>query len=681
MSNKEETIRNIALVGHQSSGKTTLAESMAYRCNVIARKGTVESKNTISDYLPDEQKRCTSLSTAVIPLTYNNHKINVLDIPGNDDFIFELQGISKIIKGAILVVDASKGVQIGTIKNFHSLKKKKVPMIIFVNKMDKENIDFNALAKELEEKLSKACVPFTYPIGEIDGFVSTINEKAYLFDDKDCHEDPTHNEDRAEVNSIHEKIEEIVAGTDDNLLEKYFSGEQLTIDEIRGGLRTATLNSELYPVIVGSATKDLNTVTLLDSVIDFLPSPVDLDKMKATDESGKEIELECNSDDKTVLSVFKNSYNTYQGLISIFKVISGTIHLGDELICPNNSRKYRVSTLFTVTGDKLTPVTEISAGDIGAVTKLDEIRLSYTLSSPDRVVKIAPVHYPTATYSRGVVPATKNDSDKLFPALEKLQFEDPTIHYEKNQFTNQILVGSLSSSHLQYILDKVKDTSKINFTLEKPKIVYKETITQMGDSEGRYVKQSGGSGAYGVVNMSFEPSDHCEFASTVFGGHIDKGYFPAVEKGFNEAIQHGGLIGAPVINVKATLTDGKQHPVDSNEMAFRNAAIDAFKKAYPKCKPILLEPYDKISINVDNDYLGSILSDLSKRRARILSTDEGGDGTLNIQAVVPEAEILEYANELKSITKGTGFFNLQFEDYERVPDALVDQVVKENTKL
>lgn len=681
MSYKPEMIRNIALVGHQSSGKTTLAESLAYKSGLIARKGSVETKNTISDYLPDEQKKCTSLSTSIIPLTYNDHKINVLDIPGNDDFVFELQGISKIIKGAVLVIDASKGVQVGAIKNFHSLKKKKVPMIIYVNKMDKENIDFGALTKEIEEKLGKTCVPFTYPIGSIDGFVSTINEKAYKFDDKDCHIDENYKETRDEVNAIHGKLEEIVAGTNDELLEKYFSGEQLTIEEIRSGLRTAILNSELHPVLVGVATKDLNSLTLLDSIIDFLPSPVDLAKIKATDDTGKEIEIECNENEKTVLSVFKNSYNTYQGLISIFKVLSGTVHVGDDLVCANNSKKYRVSTLFTVMGDKLTPVNELSAGDIGAVTKLDDIRLSYTLSSADKVVKVAPVHYPTATYSRGVIPATKNDSDKLFPALEKLQFEDPTIHYEKNPFTNQILVGSLSSSHLQYILDKVKDSSKINFTLEKPKIVYKETITQKGDSEGRYVKQSGGSGAYGVVNMSFEPSDHSEFLSTVFGGHIDKGYFPAVEKGFNEAIQHGGLIGAPVINVKATLTDGKQHPVDSNEMAFRNAAIDAFKKAYPKCKPILLEPYDRMVINVDNEYLGSILSDLSKRRGRILSTDEGGDGTLNVSAIVPEAEIQEYSNELKSITKGTGFFNLEFEDYERVPDVLVDQVVKENSKL
>ncbi|MDY2571686.1 MAG: elongation factor G [Candidatus Enterosoma sp.] len=674
-----DKIRNIAIVGHQGSGKTSLVESIAFKGGVIPQKGTVEAKNTLSDYLPDEQKKQTSLSTAVVPVLYHDYKFNLIDLPGNDDFVYEMLGVSRLIKGAVLVIDASKGVQIGTIKNFKALRKRNVPIFVYVNKMDKENIDFPALYEEIKEKLSKNCVPFSYPIGKqdsFDGFINIPEMKARKYNGKECVDDVIYEEKRQVVFELYNRLAESVATTSDELLEKFFSGEPLTKEEIKAGLRQGVLNGELFPVIVGSAIKDIGINTMMDMFIDYLPSPADLKPITAFDEAGNEVEIPTSNEEPASLCVFKNTYNTYQGLISIFKVNSGIVKLGDTLHCPNNGEDYRISSLFSICGEKLTPVTEISAGDIGAFTKMENIKLSNTLCAPTRIVKFKPVNYPTATYLRGIVPATKNDSDKLFPTVEKLQMEDPTILFEKNAITNQILIGSLSSSHLTYILEKIKD-NKINFTTEKPKIVYKETITAKGESEGRYIKQSGGSGYYGVVNMSFEPSDKIEFASTVFGGHIDKGYFPAVEKGFIEALEHGGLVGAPVINVKATLTDGKQHTVDSNEMAFKNAAILAFRQAYKDCKPILLEPYDRMVVNVPSEYLGAILSDLGKRRGKIISTEEGGDDSFDITAIVPEAEIQEYANELKSITKGTGFFNIEFEDYEKVPDVLAETVIKE----
>ena len=674
-----DKIRNIAIVGHQGSGKTSLVESIAFKGGVIPQKGTVEAKNTLSDYLPDEQKKQTSLSTAVVPVLYHDYKFNLIDLPGNDDFVYEMLGVSRLIKGAVLVIDASKGVQIGTIKNFKALRKRNVPIFVYVNKMDKENIDFPALYEEIKEKLSKNCVPFSYPIGKqdsFDGFINIPEMKARKYNGKECVDDVIYEEKRQVVFELYNRLAESVATTSDELLEKFFSGEPLTKEEIKAGLRQGVLNGELFPVIVGSAIKDIGINTMMDMFIDYLPSPADLKPITAFDEAGNEVEIPTSNEEPASLCVFKNTYNTYQGLISIFKVNSGIVKLGDTLHCPNNGEDYRISSLFSICGEKLTPVTEISAGDIGAFTKMENIKLSNTLCAPTRIVKFKPVNYPTATYLRGIVPATKNDSDKLFPAVEKLQMEDPTILFEKNAITNQILIGSLSSSHLTYILEKIKD-NKINFTTEKPKIVYKETITAKGESEGRYIKQSGGSGYYGVVNMSFEPSDKIEFASTVFGGHIDKGYFPAVEKGFIEALEHGGLVGAPVINVKATLTDGKQHTVDSNEMAFKNAAILAFRQAYKDCKPILLEPYDRMVVNVPSEYLGAILSDLGKRRGKIISTEEGGDDSFDITAIVPEAEIQEYANELKSITKGTGFFNIEFEDYEKVPDVLAETIIKE----
>ena len=683
MSFTPELIRNVAVLGHQGSGKTTLVESLAYKVGLISEKGSIEKKNTISDYLMAEKKKQLSISSSIVPLVYNDHKINLIDVPGNDDFIYETIGITRLIKGAILVIDASRGVQIGTVKHFNLLKKRGVPIFIYINKMDKENVNFTELYEEIVEKLDKKCVPFSYPIGRkenFDGFVNVVELKARKYNGVTCEDDEIYEDKRQIVFELHNRLCEAVATTDDALLEKFFSGEELSRDEIRQGLRKGVLEGELYPIIVGSAAKDIGINTLLTMLVDYLPSPADLKPYVATDEEGNEVEIKTEINSEASLYVFKNSYSSYQGLTSIFKVNSGVIKVGDEVYCPNNDKTYRISTLFEVVGEKLNPVTEVSAGDIGATTKLEDIRLSYTLCSPKRVIKYKQVNYPTATYFKALDFATKADSDKFFPSLEKIMIEDPSIELRKNQTTNQILVGGLSSSHLAYVFERLKNNYKINFTPVTPKIVYKETITKKASAEGRYIKQSGGSGYYGVVNMDFEPAEETSFGSTVFGGHIDKGYFPAVEKGFNEALQHGQLVGAPVINVKATLTDGKQHSVDSNEMAFKNAAIIAFKDAYMKCGPILLEPFDKITVNVSNDYLGAVLSDLSKRRGKIQSSEEDAYGNLDVVALVPEAEIQEYANELKAITKSTAFFNLEFYDYEKVPDLLAQKIIEENKK-
>ena len=683
MSFTPESIRNVAVLGHQGSGKTTLVESLAYKVGLISEKGSIEKKNTISDYLMDEKKKQISISSSIVPLVYNDHKINLIDVPGNDDFIYETIGITRLIKGAILVIDASRGVQIGTVKHFNLLKKRGVPIFIYINKMDKENVNFTELYEEIVEKLDKKCVPFSYPIGRkenFDGFVNVVELKARKYNGVTCEDDEIYEDKRQIVFELHNRLCEAVATTDDALLEKFFSGEELSRDEIRQGLRKGVLEGELYPIIVGSAAKDIGINTLLTMLVDYLPSPADLKPYVATDEEGNEVEIKTEINSEASLYIFKNSYSSYQGLTSIFKVNSGVIKVGDEVYCPNNDKTYRISTLFEVVGEKLNPVTEVSAGDIGATTKLEDIRLSYTLCSPKRVIKYKQVNYPTATYFKALDFATKADSDKFFPSLEKIMIEDPSIELRKNQTTNQIIVGGLSSSHLAYVFERLKNNYKINFTPVTPKIVYKETITKKASAEGRYIKQSGGSGYYGVVNMDFEPAEETSFGSTVFGGHIDKGYFPAVEKGFNEALQHGQLVGAPVINVKATLTDGKQHSVDSNEMAFKNAAIIAFKDAYMKCGPILLEPFDKITVNVSNDYLGAVLSDLSKRRGKIQSSEEDAYGNLDVVALVPEAEIQEYANELKAITKSTAFFNLEFYDYEKVPDLLAQKIIEENKK-
>lgn len=674
-----DKIRNIAIVGHQGSGKTSLVESLAYKSQLIKIKGTIENKNTISDYLPDEKKKQSSLSSSIIPLTYNGYKLNLIDIPGNDDFIFETIGITRLVKGAILVIDASKGVLVNTIKSFNLLKKRGVPIFIYVNKMDKENIKFTNLLTEIEEKLGgKKCVPFSYPIGKqdsFDGFVNIVDLKVRKYNGKECVDDVIYDDKKQIVFELHNRLCEAVATTNDEMLEKFFSGEPLSNEEIKAGLRQGVLNGELYPVIVGSALKDIGINTLLEMMVDYLPSPTDLKPISAFDENGKEITIKTEINAPMSLQVFKNTYNQYQGLISIFKVQSGKIKVGDEIYCPNNKKFYRINFLFSVEGEKLLPIDEATAGDIAATNRLEEIKLSYTLCDKDYHIRFKTVSYPTSTYFKVIVPDTKKDSDKLFPSVEKIMLENPTISLRKDEATNQILFGGLSTTHLNYMFSRLENEYQIKFKVEQPKISYRETITTTAESEGRYVKQSGGSGYYGIVNMEFSPSDHTEFISTVFGGHIDKGYFPAVEKGFLEALKEGGLIKAPVINVKANLKDGKQHSVDSNEIAFKNAAILAFKEAYKKCNPIILEPYDKIIVIVPSEYLGAILSDLTKRRARILSTDEDEGVNLKVTAIVPESEILEYSNEIKSLSKSTAFFNLSFYDYEQVPELISNKIL------
>jgi elongation factor G len=679
-----ENIRNIAVVGHQGSGKTTLVESLAYKAGVLRTKGSVEDGSTLSDYLPEEKKKQSSMQAAVVPLVYMDHKLNLIDLPGNDDYLYETIGITRLVKGAVLVVDASKGVQIGTVKSFRLLRKRGVPVFIYLNKMDKENVDYQEIFDELCTKLDdKRIVPFTYPIGRkenFDGFVNVVELKARKYNGKTCEDDVIYDDKKPIIYQLHNRLCEAVATTDDAMLDRFFSGDPFTNEEIKQGLRTGVLAGELYPVIVGSALKDIGINTLLTMLIDYLPSPSDLKPVTAYDPEGNEIEVRTCNEGPVTLQIFKNYYNPYQGMISMFKVMSGKLTFNKELYCPNNGKTYKLTSLFTPIGNRLNPVQEIGAGDIGATNRLDGITLSDTLCEKDHVLTFRKVNYPTPVYFKGIVPESKKDSDKLFPAAARLMAENPTISLVKDEITGQILIGGLGRTHLEEITNRLKNDYQIAFHLEAPKISYRETITAKAEAEGRYIKQSGGSGYYGVVLMSFEPAEETGFESQVFGGHIDKGYFPAVEKGFREALRHGGLIQAPVIRVHAILKDGKQHSVDSNEVAFENAAIDSFRKAYDACHPVLLEPYDRIVVNVGEEYLGAVLSDLTKRRGRIQTTEERDDGTLDIVAVVPQKAILEYADELKAITKGTGFFNREMEDYHEVLKEDVDGIIQSHRK-
>ncbi len=674
-------IRNIAVLGHQGSGKTSLVESLYYITGGTKQKGSVEKKNTVSDYILEEQTRLSSISSSIVPVYYKDYKMNLIDLPGNDDFITDALSVTRIIKGAVLVIDASSGVQVGTIKHYQMLRKRGVPTIIYVNKMDKENIVFEQVLTDIRTKLGKNAVPFCYPMGhddEFDGFVNVVDLKARKFNGIECEDCEIYADKKAKVFELHNMICESVAESDEELLDKFFSGEELTKAEIHKGLRKGVLDGELLPVLVGSSLKNIGVHTMLDMFIDYLPDPDDLKPLVGVNEKGEEITRKTVIEEPFSAYIFKTICDPYAGVINIFKVNSGKISVGDEVYNMDTSETQKINTLFTLCGKTQTAVQTLEAGDIGAIAKLNNIKNAMTICDPKNPIKYKPVTYPTAVYFKAVVPKNKADEDKMSSVLQKLMLEDSSLEIKRNVETKQLLLGGLGTSHISYVIEKMKNIYKVELTTEDPKTVYRETLKQYGKAPGVYKKQSGGAGFYGVVEMSFEPAEENIFTEQVFGGAVPKNYFPAVEKGFFEACEQGLLAGFPVIGVKATLLDGKYHAVDSNELAFRMASILAFKEAYMHCKPTILEPIMKLNIRISSDYIGDVLSDINGRRGKVISMEEAGEGMQEIITHVPEAEIINYANDLKALTQSSGYFNRQFVSYEEVPPHLIDKVIKEN---
>ena len=668
-------IRNIVFLGHQSSGKTSLVESLYFLTGGTTLKGEVEKKNTVSDYTPEEQKRGASIQTAVVPVYKGDYKINLIDVPGNDDFIGEYLGVLTAVDGAVIVIDASTGVQVGTVKHYNALKRKGIPTILFVNKMDKEGVDTDGVLAAIKAQLNKDAVCFAYPNGQsasFAGFVDLVKNNYVGLDGK-IGDVPANLADK--VAELHSALSEEVAKTDDALLEKFFMEEPFTEEEIAGALKKGVASCEMVPVLFGNVLKNVGVNALLDAMINVLPSPADAGKKDGQDEFGKPASRQIKDSEPVSAYVFKTCVDPYSGVINLVKVVSGVLKAGDDVAVGNGQQ--RISMLYAVSGKKLDTITELHTGDIGAITRLDGVASGMTLSAPKAKIVYPDVGYPSAVIFKAILMANKNDESKIGPALAKIQLEDPCVEVKRNNETKQLLLGGVSDSHINYVIEKLKNTYKIDVTTEAMKVVYRESIKATAEGDGRYVKQSGGSGFYGVVKMRFEPSDENVFAEEVFGGAVPKNYFPAVEKGFFEALNSGPLAGFPVIGVKGVLVDGKYHPVDSNEQAFKMAGILAFKDAYPKCKPIILEPIMRIHVIAPSQYTGDVMSDLNTRRARIQNMEEH-EGMQDIEALVPEAEIVDYVTQLKSITQASGYFNREFVSYEEVPEYLKDKVIKEN---
>ena len=668
-------IRNIVFLGHQSAGKTSLVESLYFLTGGTTQKGEVEKKNTVSDYTPEEQKRGASIQTAVVPVFKGDVKLNLIDVPGNDDFIGEYLGVLTAVDGAVIVIDASTGVQVGTVKHYNALRRKGIPTILFVNKMDKEGVDTDGVIAAIKAQLNKDAVCFAYPSGQsasFNGFVDLVKNNFVGLDGKAA-DIPGALADK--VTELHGALSEEVAKTDDALLEKFFMEEPFTEEEIADALKKGVAASEMVPVLFGNVIKNVGVATLLDTMINFLPSPADAQKKDGQDEFGKDASRQVKDSEPMSAYVFKTCVDPYSGVINLVKVVSGVLRAGDDVAVGNGTQ--RISMLYSVSGKTLNSITELHTGDIGAITRLDGVASGMTLSAAKNKIVYPDVGYPSAVIFKAILMANKNDESKIGPALAKIQLEDPCVEVKRNNETKQLLLGGVSDSHINYVIEKLKNTYKIDVTTEPMKVVYRESIKATAEGDGRYVKQSGGSGFYGVVKMRFEPSEENVFAEEVFGGAVPKNYFPAVEKGFFEALNSGPLAGFPVIGVKGVLVDGKYHPVDSNEQAFKMAGILAFKDAYPKCKPIILEPIMRIHVIAPSQYTGDVMSDLNTRRARIQNMEEH-EGMQDIEALVPEAEIVDYVTQLKSITQASGYFNREFVNYEEVPEYLKDKVIKEN---
>ncbi len=673
-----DRIRNIALLGHSSSGKTTLTEAALYVSGAISRQGRVDDGNTISDFKDEEIQRCVSIATSSIPLEYKNIKYNILDTPGYFDFIGEMYGAKRASESTILVIDASSGIEVGTEKAWKNLEKYNTPRFIFLNKMDKEDIDFEVLLEDINLKFDQKIIPFTLPIyseGQFIGFVDIINNKEYLYDSEDVEIKDMDESYIPKIKELRFIIQEKIAETCEELMLKYFDGESFTDEEICEGIKCSILDGELVPLFVGSAYHAIGIDFLLESIEKFLPSANDIDN-PIGEYNGEMIQRGKSTDDPFSAIVFKTIIDPYIGKLSLIRVLSGELKEGENIYNSTRDKFERPGGVFILRGKKQIDTDVLIAGDIGAISRLESTKTGDTLSSEDNKIIYEPIEYPKPNLFLAVKAKTRDDEDKLGSALKKLNEEDPTFELVRNSETKELLIGGQGNMQIRAITEKLKNTFDIEVDLSTPKIAYRETIKSRSDVQGRHKKQSGGAGQYGDVHIRFEP---CEeefiFEEEVFGGSVPKNYFPAVEKGLEEARKEGVLGGFPVVNIKATLHDGSHHPVDSNEMAFKIAASMAFKKGIKEAEPILLEPIMELEIKVPEEYMGDIMGDMNKRRGRVMGMEQDDDGNQIVRAEAPQAEVFDYAIDLRAMTQSRASFSMKFLSYEEVPIDIAEKII------
>ena len=654
-------IRNVLLVGSKESGKSKLLEN-------ILEKKINSFENQIN----------------IVHLEVSNVKINFIDTIGDIELMQEEICSTTVAKGAVLVIDGSKKIDDTTIRMYRLLLHNHIPTIIFINKMDEEGINFDIFLNDIRMTLGKNAIPFCYPIGhgdDFEGFVNVVDLKARRYNGIECVDDEIWPEKRLKVLELNNMIIESVAQTNDELLERFFNGEQFTKEEVHQGLRKGVLDGELLPVIVGSAKKKVGLHTLVSMLIDYLPRPSDLKSYVGVNENNELTERKTTDEESFSAFCFKTYVDPFLGVLNVIKINSGVLNQGDEVYNSTTKEKVKIDKIGLLNGRDITYIDEAHSGDIVVCSKIN-ISTSDTLCSSKNIITYDKIKVLSPLSYVAIKCVKQKDEDKIGTALKKIQLEDISLEFKRHKETGQLLLGVQGLTHLDVILKKLKDVYKIEVETQDQEIVYRETIRKEAVAEGRYIKQSGGSGFYGVVKMRFEPTtENSSFHEEVFGGAVPKNYFPAVEKGFEEALEEGLLAHYPVTNIKATLLDGKYHPVDSNEQAFKMAAILAFKEAYLKASPTILEPIMKLFITIKQNDIGDVLGDLNRRRARILGMNVVDEEYQEIEVLVPEAEIISYNFDLKQLTQGTATFTREFYKYEILPDYLVEKIVSKRNNL
>ena len=673
-----ENIRNLVLLSHSGAGKTSASEAMLFTAGAITRLGKVEDGTTTSDYDPDEAKRQISINLSMLPCQWKGIKLNLIDTPGYSDFVGEVKAAMRVSEGAIIMVCAASGVEVGTEQVWSYCEQAELPRLIFINKMDRENADFYKTLEQLQSRFGSRCLPVQLPIGVQDSFqgiVDLLTMKSYI--GSQAKEAELSSSLQTKAAPFREKLIEAVAEIDDRLIEKYLEGEQLSLEELGDGLRRAVVTGRIVPVLAGSAIQNVGLTSLLDAICNYLPSPKEREVSIVGDSAKQAERIEPNQDAPLAALVFKTSADPYVGKLTYFRVYNGAISSNAQVWNANRNGAERIGQLFILRGKTQEPVSQLRAGDMGAVAKLGATSTGDTLCSQAQPMKIAPVLFPGPAFSLAVHPKTKADLDKLGAALSRLSEEDPTLEVRRETDTNETILSGIGESHLEVAADKMRRKFGVGVRLETPKVPYKETITAPAKAEYKHKKQTGGHGQYGHVFLELEPLSRGsgrEFADKVVGGRIPKNYIPSVEKGVNEAIQEGVLARYPVIDIKTRVYDGSFHPVDSSDICFKIAGAGALKKGLSQGQPILLEPIMNIEVTIPEEFTGDIIGDLNTKRARVQGMNPGG-GVNIIEAQVPLAEILRYAIDLKSITQGRGSYKAEFSHYEEVPAHIAQKII------
>lgn len=684
-----ENLRNIGLIGHGGSGKTSLIEALLYHTGNTDRLGKVEDGTTVSDFDPEEKKRGISLSASIAPIEFNNTKINLVDIPGYFDFSGELIQGMRAVDVATIVVSGVSGVKVGTEKAWDYCNKIKLPRTFFINKLDRENSSYDRTLAQLKEKFGISVVPVQYPIGvedELKGVINVISKKARIHDSKtkEIIEVDVPEELLDKIDECKRMIMEAVAETNEELLDKYFSEGELSDQEIYNGLIEGCASGDIAPVMCGSALKVIGMRCFLEDVVECFPSPKYSIPQKALNvKDDEEVFINLDEDKPFSALVFKTIADPFVGKISLFRVITGKLNNEITVVNSNKDKTEKLANIFFMRGKNQIPTKEVIAGDIAAVAKLQYTETGDTLCDINNKIIYDKMNFPKPNISMSVLPKSKGDEDKISASLQKLLEEDPTFTVTRDTENAETIISGIGETHLEVIASKLKNKFGAEVILRTPKVPYRETIKGVADVQGKHKKQSGGHGQYGDVKIKFEPRKdgeiELEFVDNVVGGVVPRNFIPAVEKGLRECMDKGVLAGYPVVSLRATLHDGSYHPVDSSEMAFKMATSIAFKKGLEQAKPILLEPIMKVEICVPDEYMGDIIGDINKRRGRVLGMEQ--DGNLQkVNAEVPLAEMFKYTTDLRSMTQARGSFTSEFERYEEVPEAESKKIIEENAK-